>query len=184
MTSELNMLTLPVGPRDHARGPSNAPATVVEYGDYECTFCGRAHVVVSELIPYFGDRMRFVFRNFPLTSMHPHAQMAAKAAEAAGTQGKFWDMHDLLFRNQHALDVQSLTRYAALLGLDLPRFAHELTSHAHSARVREDFMSGVRSGVNGTPTFFINGVRHDGSYDFKTLAAAIQAASKVAATAP
>lgn len=155
MDSELNLLTLPVGSRDHACGPADAAATVVQYGDYECQFCGRAHAAVSELMPYFGERLRFVFRHFPLAGMHPHAQLAAKAAEAAGAQGRFWAMHNMLFRNQQALDLQNLTRYAALLGLDLPRFAHELTSHAHSARVREDFMSGIRSGVNGTPTFFI-----------------------------
>lgn len=178
MISEPNMLTLPVGSRDHTSGPAEAPATVVEYGDYECPFCRRAHVVMSELIPYFGDRMRYAFRHFPIASMHPHAQLAAEAAEAAAAQGRFWEMDNLLFSNQQALDLQGLTRYAAMIGLDMQRFSRGLTNHSHAARVREDFMSGVRSGVNGTPTFFINGIRHDGSYDFYTLAAAIQEASK------
>lgn len=167
-------LILPVGARDHARGPANAPVTLVEYGDYECPHCGQAHGVVQELEGLLSRRMRFVFRHFPLATVHPHATLAAEAAEAAGAQGKFWAMHDALFENQDALEPEDLVRYAAALGLDVARFTHELGGHAHAAKVREDFLSGARSGVNGTPTFFINGVRHDGSYDLRSLLAGVE----------
>jgi protein-disulfide isomerase len=151
-----------------------APVTLVEYGDYECPFCGQAHHVVTQLQQLLGRHLRFVFRHFPLATVHPHAQYAAEAAEAAGAQGKFWEMHYMLFEHQHALEDDDLVQYAAALGLGLHRFASELSMHIHAARVREDFMSGVRSDVNGTPTFFINGVRHDGSSDFDTLMEAIE----------
>jgi len=146
----------------------------VEYGDYECPYCGDAHPIVKQLQQRLGDRLRFVFSNFPLSTMHPHAEGAAEAAETAGAQGQFWHMHDLLFENQEALDPDDLTQYAATLGLDSSRFKNELTRHTHAARVREDFLSGVRSGVNGTPTFFINGVRHDDSVEFDTLLNALE----------
>ena len=162
-------LTLPVGERDHIQGPATAPITLVEYGDYECPYCGEAYPVVKELQKELCDRLRFVFRNFPLTTAHPHAQNAAEAAETAGMQNQFWEMHDLLFENQQKLEEANLIRYASNLELDLSRFKAELSGHTHAARVREDFMSGVRSSVNGTPTFFINGARHDGSVDFDTL---------------
>jgi protein-disulfide isomerase len=142
---------------------------VVEYGDYECPYCGAAHPIVKQLQRRLGDRLCFVFRNFPLSTMHPHAEHAAEAAEAAGVHGKFWEMHDLLFENQEALAHGDLVEYAAALGLNASRFEAELAGHQHAARVREDFMSGVRSGVNGTPTFFINGLRHDDGNDFETL---------------
>jgi protein-disulfide isomerase len=177
MTNRIKMLTLPVGPRDHIIGRADAPVTVVEYGDYECPFCGAAHKVVGKLIHHMPSTMRYVFRHFPLAKIHPHAQQAAEAAEAAAAQGKFWDMHNMLFTNQLALDLQSLVRYAGLLQLNLARFTNDLAKHTYALRVREDFMSGIRSGVNGTPTFFINGVRHDESYDMQTLSAAIQAAA-------
>jgi protein-disulfide isomerase len=156
-------LTAPVSARDHHLGPLAAPVTLVEYGDYECPYCGAAHPVVTEVKRRLGDQLCLVYRHFPLTRVHPHAQLAAEAAEAAGAQGRFWPMHDMLFEHQDALDERSLLAYAAALGLDVNRFAGDLSSGAHVPRVREDFASGVRSGVNGTPTFFINGWRHDGA---------------------
>ena len=166
----------PVGANDHVQGASKAPVTLVEYGDFECPFCGEAYPVVKALQERLGDQMRLVFRNFPLSEMHPHAEHAAEAAEAAGAQGKYWEMHDLLYENQDALDDENLAQYATVLGLDVPRFIREMSEHSHTARVREDFRSGVRSGVNGTPTFFINGVRHDGPFDLRSLLAAIKEA--------
>jgi protein-disulfide isomerase len=170
-------LILPVSERDHIQGPITAPVTLVEYGDYECPYCSQAHVVVQALEQMLGNLLCFVFRNFPLTQVHPHAEHAAEAAEAAGAQGMFWEMHDCLFRHQQALDDIHLLAYAAELGLDVPRFSREMTQHYYAARVREDFLSGVQSGVNGTPTFFINGVRHNGSFDLNSLLAAIEDAA-------
>lgn len=167
-------LTVPVGPRDHILGPEGAEATLLEYGDYECPHCGEAYWVVKDLQGRFGARLRFAFRNFPLSMIHPHAEAAAEAAEAAGAQGRFWEMHDTLFENQGALEVDDLERYAASLGLDTRRFLSELSDRVHAPRVHDDFRSGVLSGVNGTPTFFINGARHNGSFDPKTLGAAIE----------
>jgi protein-disulfide isomerase len=166
-------LTLPVGQRDHIQGPADAAVTLVEYGDYECPHCGRAYPIIKEVQKRMGRRLRFVYRNFPLRESHPHAQHAAEAAEAAGAQGKFWEMHDRLFERQFALDDEYLIEYAGDLGLDVDRFRGELAGRAYEPRVREDFRSGVRSGVNGTPTFFINGVRHDGAWDVETLIAAV-----------
>jgi len=166
----------PVGPKDHMQGPPDAPVTLVEYGDYECPYCGEAYVVVKALQERLGDQMCFVFRNFPLTQAHPHAEEAAEAAEAAGAQGKFWEMHDLLYENQDALEPEDLVKYARALRLELPRFVREMKDHIYGERVREDFRSGVRSGVNGTPTFFINGVRHNGPFDLASLLAAIEEA--------
>ncbi len=174
-TSDGTNLTPPVSERDHIQGPASAPVTLVEYGDYECPYCGMAYPIVKEIQQRLGDRLRFVFRNFPLTNAHPHAEHAAEAAEAAGAQGKFWEMHDELYEHQRALMDQELEEYAAAVGLDVERFDREMEGQAHTERVRADFMSGVRSGVNGTPTFFINGRRHDGSYDVETLLAAIEA---------
>jgi protein-disulfide isomerase len=177
-TPYVAVLALPVSEeRDHIQGPPNAPATLVEYGDYECPFCGAAHRSVKAVQEVMGDSMRFVFRNFPITTAHPHAQQTAEAAEAAGAQRKFWEMHDLLFENQHRLEFEDLHQYADMLDLDVDRFDLELASHVYADRVREDFMSGVRSGVNGTPTFFINGIRHDASYSTATLLAALQRAA-------
>ena len=170
-------LTLPVSDRDHAQGPDDAPVTLVEYGDYECPYCGQAYLIVQQAQQQLGDRLRFVFRNFPLTSSHPYAEGAAEAAEAAGAQGQFWPMHDLLYENQDALDMPDLERYASQLGLDLDRFNADLRDHRYADRVREDFMSGVRSGVNGTPTFFINGDRYDGSWDAGSLVPALEDAA-------
>jgi protein-disulfide isomerase len=171
-------LLLPVSDRDHIRGPANAPVTLVEYGDYECPYCGLANPIVDEIRRELGDGLRFVFRNFPLSEVHPHAEHAAEIAEAAGTHHKFWEMHDMLYAHQHALDDQHLAQYLALLGVPASEVKRALVQHAYSERVREDFMSGVRSGVNGTPTFFINGARHDGSYERDTLLAAIAGAAR------
>jgi protein-disulfide isomerase len=168
----------PVSDRDHAQGPADAKVTLVEYGDYECPHCGRAHPIVKTVQKRLGSRLRFVFRNFPLSNVHPHAEAAAEAAEAAGAQGQFWEMHDVIFENQDALETDDLLRYAEDLGLDVERFASELDREVYADRVREDFRSGVRSGVNGTPTFFINGARFDGSWDAAGLLAALQAAGK------
>jgi protein-disulfide isomerase len=166
-------LTLPIGGRDHIQGPIEAPIALLEYGDYECPYCGDAHPVVKAIQERLGDRLCFAFRNFPLVNAHPHAEHAAEAAEAAGVQGKFWEMHDTLYENQTALDDEDLAQYAADLRLDARRLINEVVADAHVARVREDFRSGARGGVNGTPTFFINGVRYDGAPDVDTLFAAL-----------
>jgi protein-disulfide isomerase len=174
--SAIATLKPPVGPKDHMQGPPDAPVTLVEYGDYECPYCGEAYPVVKALQERLGDQICFVFRNFPLAQAHPHAEEAAEAAEAAASQGKFWEMHDLLYENQDALEPEDLVKYARALRLELPRFVLEMREHVYKERVREDFRSGVRSGVNGTPTFFINGVRHDGPFDLRSLLAAIEEA--------
>lgn len=170
-------LTIPVGPHDHVSGPETAPVTLLEYGDFECPFCGAAYPIVKQIQRQLGDQFRFVFRHFPLTTVHPHAEHAAEAAEAAGAQGKFWEMHGLLFEHQRALDDAHLYQYARNLNLDLPQFERDLPTHTYAGQVREDFMGGIRSGVNGTPTFFINGQRHNGPYDRETLLAALQRAA-------
>jgi len=171
-------LIMPVSEdRDHIQGPADAPVTLVEYGDYECPYCGAAYPIVKEVQARMGDRLRFVFRNFPITTSHPHAEQAAEAAEAAEAQERFWEMHDVLYENQRHFEDENLGAYAEQLGLDVERFGNELAEHVHAPRVREDFMSGVRSGVNGTPTFFINGVRHDDSYELETLLAALEQAA-------
>jgi protein-disulfide isomerase len=172
------VLAVPVDEdRDHIQGPTEAPVTLVEYGDYECPYCGAAYPIVKEVQERMGERLRFVFRNFPITTSHPHAEQAAEAAEAAAAQGSFWEMHDLLYENQKRLRDSDLHAYADQLGLDLDLFDRELTEHVHAPRVREDFMSGVRSGVNGTPSFYVNGTRHDDSYDLETLLAALERAA-------
>ena len=171
-------LTMPVSAeRDHIQGPEDAPVTLVEYGDYECPYCGAAYPIIKEVQGRMGDRLRFVFRNFPITTSHPHAEQAAEAAEAAASQARFWEMHDLLYENQQALRDEDLLAYAGRLSLDVAAFETELAEHVHAARVREDFMSGVRSGVNGTPTFYVNGVRHDDSYDLETLLGVLEEAA-------
>lgn len=171
-------LTLPVGDRDHTQGLPSASVTLVEYGDYECPYCGEAYAIVQEAQDRLGDRLRFVFRNFPLSNVHPHAEHAAEAAEAAGAQGAFWEMHDVLYEHQDALDDADLRHYAEELGLDLDRFDADMAGGRYAGRVREDFMSGVRSGVNGTPTFFINGDRYDGSWDAASLIPALADAAQ------
>lgn len=170
-------LAVPVSERDHVLGPLAAPVTLVEFGDYQCRHCGHAYHIQNALERRLSKRLRIVYRHFPLSVSHPRAEVAAEAAEAAGAQGKFWQMHALLFENQGELDDAALLRYAAHLGLDLPRFRRELGERVYSDRIREDFMVGIRSGANGTPTFFINGLRHDGLQDFTTLLQALEAAS-------
>ena len=162
--------------RDHVRGPvRGAPVTVVEYGDFECPYCGRAEPVVRELLRDFGD-VRYVWRHLPLNDVHPHAQLAAEASEAAADQGAFWEMHDLLLEHQDALRPRDLIGYAEQLGLDVARFTDDLRTNAGAARVAEDVDSADLSGVSGTPTFFVNGRRHYGAYDIATLSAAVRAA--------
>ena len=161
--------------RDHIRGPLEAPVTVVEYGDFECPYCGQAEPVVRELLRDFGD-VRYVWRHLPLNDVHPNTQLAAEASEAAADQGAFWEMHDLLLAHQDALRPNDLISYAEQLGLDVERFTNDLREHAGAARVAEDVDSADLSGVSGTPTFFINGRRHYGAYDIATLSAAVRAA--------
>ena len=176
-------LAVPVDPRrDHLRGPLNAPVTVVEYGDFECPYCGRAEPAVRELLAGFGD-VRYVWRHLPLTDVHPHAQLAAEAAEAAAAQGAFWEMHDLLLDHQDELRPADLSRYAAQLGLDAARFGKDLGKRSGAGRVAEDVDSADLSGVSGTPTFFVNGQRHQGAYDIAALSAAVMAARARAAIA-
>jgi protein-disulfide isomerase len=162
-------LTVAVGENDHAAGSANAKVTLVEYGDYECPHCGRAYPVVKKIQETMGDKLQFVFRNFPLTQAHPNALHAAEAAEIAARQGKYWEMHDILFENQDALDDDSLTTYAEQIGLDVEKFMEDLQNDTFEEKVREDFMGGVESGVNGTPTFFINGARYNDAVDYETL---------------
>lgn len=173
---EAGILVLPVGAHDHIQGSADAPVTLVEYGDFECPYCRQAYPIVKEIRERLGPRLRFVFRNFPLTKVHLHAEHAAEAAEAAAAQDAFWQMHDRLFERQFALEDHNLIEYAQELGLDADRVAGALAARTYKARVRDDFMSGVRSGVNGTPTFFINGVRHDQSWALDSLMAAIERA--------
>ncbi len=174
--AQVTQLTVAVSDRDHTIGPADAPVTLVEYGDYQCPYCGRAFPIVQDVRRRLGDRLRFVFRNFPLTQIHEHAEHAAEVAEAAAAQGKFWPMHDWLFRHQHTLDDDALLAGAREVGLDMERVQRELADGTHRARVREDFSTGIRSGVNGTPTFYVNGVRHDADFDTATLLAAIEQA--------
>jgi hypothetical protein len=173
------LLDPPVDPaRDHVRGPVDAPLTLVEYGDFECPFCGRATGTVEELRAHFGDRLRYVFRHVPLVDVHPHARLAAEAAEAAGAQGRFWELHDRLFADQDRLTAADLLEHAAAAGLDVPRFARDLGSSRFARRVEEDVESAEASGVAGTPTFFVNGRRHTGPFDTDSLAAALLAAAE------
>ena len=167
-------LTLPISGRDHIQGPRNAEITLLEYGDYECPFCGQAFPIVKEIQRKLGDRLCFAFRHFPLTNAHPHAEHAAEAAEAAGAQGHFWEMHDTLYENQDALEDEDLFQYADALGLDAERLIREVQAGKYSPKIREDFRSGVRSGVNGTPTFFVNGERYDGAWGLEPLLATLE----------
>ena len=175
--SRTNELTPPVSARDHAQGNENAPITLVEYGDYECPACGAAYPIVKELQKQLGDRLRFVFRNFPLAEMLPYAEQAAEAAEAAAAGDKFWEMHDALYENQQKLGSAEIKKYTAEIGLNGEDLARDVAAHKYHARILEDMESGERSGVPGTPTFFINGARHDGSYDFDVLLGALEQAA-------
>lgn len=171
-------LALPVGPRDHARGPEDAPVTLVEYGDFECPQCRQAYPVVAELHERLGDRLRFVYRHFPLTNVHPHAQRAAETAEWAAAAGAFWPLHDLMLRGDQKLGDGDLQALARELGLDADALPEAWAAHTYFGRVKEDFLSGVKSEVKGTPSFFINGVRHTGAWELDTLERALQLAAR------
>ncbi len=172
--NESTTLTPPVSERDHAQGRAGAPVTLVEYGDYQCPYCGAAYPEVKRLQKALGKRLRFVFRNFPLTQAHPYALIAAEAAEAAALHGKFWQMHDLIYENQADLEPDILPAWAEKVGLDLDEFGTAIQQGGVSKRIKEDRMSGIRSGVNGTPSFFINGTRYDGAPDHDSLLAAVE----------
>lgn len=169
----VSKLTQPVAGRDHIQGNIDAPISLVEYGDYECPFCGEAYPVVKAIQARLGDNLCFAYRNFPLANVHPHAESAAQAAESAGAQSKFWKMHDILFENQEALEPDDLAEYAAAIGLDASRLLADVLNHRFQERIRDDFKSGVRGGVNGTPSFFINGERYDGARGLDPLLAAL-----------
>ena len=164
----MSQLKPPVGPEDHAQGPRDAGIVLVEYGDFECPYCGDAYPELKAVQEAMGDALCFVFRHFPLSNAHPHAARAAEFSEAAATVGRFWEMHDMLYENQDALDDDSLVAYAGKLGLDR-KLIESALSGEFTTRVRRDFTSGVRSGVNGTPSLFINGERYDGPRDAQTL---------------
>jgi protein-disulfide isomerase len=174
MTRQDQTFQMTVSKRDHVLGPAHAPITLVEYGDFECGESGAAHRLIQEAQRELGDDLRLVFRNFPLRSLHPRAQRAAEAAEAAATQGRFWEMHDLLFERQHALTDRHLRDYAAALGLDAVRFDYELAARVYAKRVRNDVSGGVKNGVERTPTFFINGVRYEGAFDLSEMLRALE----------
>jgi protein-disulfide isomerase len=173
--SPASKLKIPVSGRDHAQGLDGARLVLVEYGDYQCPYCGRAYPIVKRLQTALGKDLKFVFRNFPLTEIHPHALAAAKAAEGAGLQGKFWEMHDRLFENQGALDQASLADYAGALGLDAGDFGAASANPTVEERISDDFEGGVRSGVNGTPSFFVNGLRYDGDWSYGPFLKALKA---------
>lgn len=164
MSSGNGDLAVPVGPRDHVRGPEGAAITLVEYGDYECSYCGQAFPIIKELQRRFTGALRFVFRNLPLAEVHPHAERAAEAAEAVGIQGKFWEMHDLLYRHQDDLTDRALMAYAEQAGADVDEVVSLLALGGTRQRVQDDVSGAIRSGVNGTPSFFVNGARYEGSW--------------------
>jgi protein-disulfide isomerase len=172
----MSRLTQPVSAHDHAEGPADAALTLVEYGDYQCPYCGAAYPVVKEVQKTLGKKLRFVFRNFPLTRAHPYALIAAEAAEAAALQGKFWKMHDLLFEQQALLKPEIIPSWANRIGLNVEQFGNDIKKDVVEKRIQEDRRSGIRSGVNGTPTFFINGMRYDGPPDYNSLLAALESA--------
>jgi protein-disulfide isomerase len=177
----LEVFTAPqVTADDHVRGLADAPVTVIEYGDYECPYCRGAARDVHLLFDRYPDTVRFVFRNFPIPQLHPHAEQAAEAAEAAASQGKFWEMYELLLQPSFRLDIDSLRGYAIQVGLDTVQFRRDIASHAYAARIERDVREGIRNGVNATPKFFVNGKRMDGAFPLEGLVDAVRAA--VAAT--
>jgi len=173
----MSRLRPPLGPEDHRRGERGAPAQLLEFGDFECPFCGEAYPIVEALKRTLGDRLCLAFRNFPIDAAHPHASLAAEAAEAAAAQGKFWEMHGMLYTHQDALERPDLEQYAARIGLDPGRFARDLGQHSFAAKVRQHLHSGALSGVNGTPAFYVNGQRHDGPWDYESLFQALMRSS-------
>jgi protein-disulfide isomerase len=166
--------------RDHIRGPDDAPVTLLEYGDFECPYCGQAEGVIRELLASFGNDVRYVWRHLPLNDVHVRAQLAAEAVEAAASQGRFWEMYDAMLAHQDDLTAPALSRLAGELNLDVDRFWDEVRRHDHAPRVAEDVASADASGVSGTPTFFVNGRRHYGAYDVDTLADAVRSALRQA----
>ena len=180
MTSHeaVRKLTVPVSiGLDHIRGSVNAPITIVEYGDFECPYTGGAYPVIKELTKQFNEKIYFVYRNFPLNDIHPHAQHAAEAAEAAAAQDKFWQMHDYLFEHQKALDDTHLLEYAKDIGLNIDRFKKEMSGHVYAPLISKSLKSGIDSGVEGTPTFYINGERYEDSWDLDTLSSFVKKSS-------
>ncbi|MET8912306.1 thioredoxin domain-containing protein [Micromonospora sp. NPDC004551] len=181
MTTPLQVTTarlrLPVTGTDHARGPADAPVTLVEYGDFQCRFCGAAYTNLAEVLRQRADTVRLVYRHFPIANVHPYAESAAETAEAAGRRGRFWEMHDWLYEHQDQLDPVHLSLGVEQLGLPPDEVGAEVGRHAHADRVRQDFVGGIRSGVDATPTLFVNEVRHDGGYDLAELLAAVDAAA-------
>ena len=171
-------LAVPVSERDHHQGPASAAVTLVQYGDYECPYTRQSTTVVRAIQQQLGEQLRFVFRNFPLTEIHPHALHAALAAEAAAAQGKFWQMHDSIFHHQHTLEDADLEQFAEAVGLDLQQYALDIDDQRALGRIEEDVEGGERSGVQGTPTFFLNGALFRGSWEQDALLAALQAASR------
>lgn len=171
----MDTLKVPVTQEDHIQGDFNAPITLVEYGDYECPNCGAAYPIVKQIQEHFGKQLRFVFRNFPLTEVHPHAELAAETAEFSDTKGHFWEMHDLLFENQASLSISLLYELVESLKIPPQELKQALENQIFEPKVRKDFLGGVRSGVNGTPTFFINGQRQNAGYSFEELLSAIEA---------
>ena len=159
---------------DWILGDENAPVTLLEYGDFECPYCAAARPELESLVKNYPDTIQLVYRHFPITTTHPHAALAAEAAEAAGAQGKFWEMHDMLFTHQDALEFEDLRRYARSIGLDLKRFDREMSDHLYRDEVRRDFRRGIQDGVNGTPSIFINGLRYDGPRDRRSILAAVE----------
>ena len=166
-------LAVPVSERDHSQGPASAAVTLVQYGDYACPYTRRSTWVVQAIQQQLGEQLRFVYRNFPLTEIHPHALHAAFAAEAAAAQGKFWEMHDYIFHHQHTLEDADLEQFAVAVGLDRQQFAQDMAARPFLSRIEEDLQSGIRSGVRGTPTFFINGILYPGSWEQEALLAAL-----------
>lgn len=169
----MTALRVPVSSSDHIRGDPSAPLVLLEYGDYECPYCGLAHPITQQVLQHYGRQLKFVFRNFPLTEVHPHAESAAETAEFAAAHGRFWEMHDLIYENQERLSLATLLALAKTLGLPIPALRTALEQGAYREKVRRDFLGGARSGVNGTPTFFIDGHKHIGAFDFESLRAAI-----------
>ena len=164
-------LRIDITESDHSRGNKNAPTTLVEYGDYECSYCGEANVVMNQIQEEMGNELHYVFRNFPLTNLHPHASFAARAAEAAGIQGQFWQMHDLLFENQSSLDIKSILQFAIRLNLNINRFRIDFRGNQIMDKIKRDLQGGALSGVNGTPCFFVNGYRYEDDWSYPTLRA-------------
>lgn len=167
------MLKVPVSSVDHIQGNQDAPLTLIEYGDYECPYCGMAYPIVKRIQKHFGDRLRFIFRNFPLIDSHPHAGIAAMTAEFAATKGKFWEMHDILYENQTSLELPDLMKYAKSLNIASDELKISIENELFAQKIQNDFIGGVKSGVNGTPTFFINGTRFNDSYEYENLVRAL-----------